>query len=53
LDALPRRDIRNHSHGRREIMLQHLVGIDAGLVTAIAIATKRSTSSPTDISLSF
>jgi len=33
-EALPRGDIGDHRHGRREIVLQYLVGIDAGLVTA-------------------
>jgi hypothetical protein len=30
---LPRGDIGDHRQGRREVVLQYLVGIDAGLVT--------------------
>jgi len=36
-EALPRRNVADHRQHRREIMLQHLVGIDAGLV-ALPIA---------------
>jgi hypothetical protein len=28
----PRRDIRDQRHGRREIVLQHFLGMDAGFV---------------------
>jgi hypothetical protein len=34
LARLPCRNIRDHRHGRWEIVLQHFVGIGAGLVTA-------------------